>query len=131
MEKYSFCSGSIIDRNFVITAGLCCIDEPPSRILAGLNDLANSEDGAQKIAVDRVVPHPNYAVEKHTNDISVLHSKEPLTLGNETRTAIIKLPWAGYVASGNANVSGWGFNLNDSSSKLMSARVPIISDDEW
>ena len=75
--------------------------------------------------------HPNYTDGKHINDICILQLKEPLTLGNSTRTAIIPLPSADYVAEGIANVSGWGLIPGGVTSKLVSAQVPIVSDNEW
>ena len=114
VDDYYFCPGSIIDRDFVITAGQCCLNILPTGVLAGLNDLASPEDGAQKANVDQVVSHPNCTAEKRSNDICLIHLKEPLTFGNTT--AIVKLPPAGYAAKGNANVTGWGSSLNGSSS---------------
>ena len=133
-KEYYSCSGSIIARDFVVTAGQCCLTEfRPTGVLAGVNDLESPEEGAQRVNVDQVLSHPNFTDGKNSvNDLCILHLKDPLVLGNATRTAIIGLPPAGYRAEGNANVSGWGFTLNGHlASRLMSTQVPIINDEEW
>jgi len=129
-----FCGGSIIDSYFVITAAHCCFKEISLvDILAGVNNIAHPLQGAQRRGVAEVIVHPGYSSWFHENDVCLLKLREPLILGNQTRTEIIHLPPEGYSASGNATVSGWGaiYDGGPGSSKLLSIEVPIVSDDQW
>ena len=80
-----------------------------------------------------VVPS-NYDDAQHLNDICILRLQLPLKLGEETtRVAKIQLPPLGYSASGATNVTGWGLTDEggSSSARLMSVRVPIVTDSQW
>ena len=128
-----FCGGSIISADIVISAAHCCAYTTPNGILAGLNNLDQPEDGAQKVEAEQVVIHPNYTQAALVNDICIIRLRKSLKIGNDSRTAIIPLPPSGYSASGKANVTGWG-NIQEggpSSPALMVVQVPIITDYQW
>ena len=127
------CGGSIISDDIIISAAHCCSSPTPTAILAGLNNLDQPEDGAQKLEVDQVVIHPNYTDATLVNDICIIHLRKSLKIGNESRTGRIPLPPSDHSASGKANVTGWG-NIQEggpSSAALMIVQVPIISDFQW
>ena len=90
-EYGHICGGSIIDSEFILSAAHCCHDDEFS-VLAGLNNVRQPEDGAQKVEVDAFVNHPDYGDTDFVNDICVIRLRKPLSFGNETRTARIQLP---------------------------------------
>ena len=132
-----FCGGSILDANNVLTAAHCCDYGSASSfsVSAGLNNIDSPESGAQRsIRVTRANIHPDYDGSGLGNDLCVLNLATPLTLGTEQRTAAVKLPAAGYTATGNAVVTGWGTTSSGSGtlpSKLRTVTVPIVSDEKW
>ena len=132
-DDQHICGGSIINAAFILSAAHCCAFGPPTAIFAGLNNIVQPEEGAQKVTIDAIVIHPNYNEDQLLNDICILRLGKSLTLGEDTRTATIQLPPTGYSASGAANVTGWGSSEEGgpSSGTLMVVRVPIITDCQW
>ena len=131
---HHLCGGSIIDADFILSTAHCCAVGPPTAIFAGLNNIDQSEEGAQKVTIDAIVIHPNYSRDgRLLNDICILRLGKSLKLGEDTRTATIQLPPSGYSASGAANVTGWGSieEGGPSSATLMVVQVPIITDYQW
>ena len=122
-----FCGGSIISADIIISAAHCCSHATPNAILAGLNNLDQPEEGAQKVEADQVVIHPNYSEPTIFSDICIIRLRKSLKIGNKSRTAIIPLPPSGYSASGKGNVQEGGPN----SLALMVVQVPIITDYQW
>lgn len=133
-DGFHSCGSSIIANNFIVTAAHCCPENSSElSIYAGLNNIKAPEEGAQKKPVDQIILHPNYTRGSLINDICILRLREPLVLGNNTRTAIINLPPQGHSASGNATVTGWGaiYEAGPSSQKLLLVQVPIVTDKVW
>ena len=133
-KGYHYCGGSIVTSNFIFTAAHCCPETTAHvSIYAGLNNIKSPEEGAQKISVQEVFIHPNYTDDHLVNDICILRPSEPLELGNKTRTSIISLPPQGYSPSGNATGTGWRaiYEGGPGSEKLLSVKVPIVTDEVW
>ena len=127
-----FCGGSIISSEAILTAAHCCAYTSGLTVLAGANNIEFPEAGSQEIQINQRIIHPKYD-DSLINDICILRLSSTLVLSNETRTAVVKLPQAGYTVTGMAVVSGWGATSEGGpgTSVLMNVTVPVISDEEW
>lgn len=66
-----FCTGVLIHPGIVVTAAHCIKPGRAYEVRLGINDMNNSL-GGEKIAVRKVIVHPQYHSGNHLNDIAVL-----------------------------------------------------------
>jgi len=104
-----FCSGSIINESWVITAGHCTADKDRSDfyIMAGIIDLLKTKKG-QSRKVKQIFRHPHFKMKTLSNDISLVKLQSPLELNNDV--AVIDLANKGNSLDDGQKytIEGWG-----------------------
>lgn len=124
---YQVCGGSIVNTNWVITAGHCSKEEE----LTVRSGSSLREQGGSVHLVDKIVFHPRFGRKNGIpqNDIALLHVKEPFAFG-KTRQPIRLFGAREKVSSGKmANVTGWGKTRTTTPENLQSVEVPLIDTD--
>jgi len=126
----ALCGATIIDTRWVMTAAHCVVDENGKaanptllRIREGSSNWAL---GGRSLAVDKVVPHPDYNPYNHADDIALLELAQP---SNQPHQTIASKALRDRLARpGNqATVTGWGDTAAHRSAPLRSGDEPKIS----
>lgn len=108
------CGGAIIGPQWIVSAAFCTPDASDLKYVAVVGSL-ELQGGGITYAIDTVTNHPDFRPPNLQNDISLLHTAEPIRFGEVIQP--IALPTVSTAANTNAIISGWG-SLKVSSMRL-------------
>ncbi len=134
----AFCGGSIITRDWVLTAAHCVDTASTSDldVVVGIHDLRNPNTGFVRVALSQIVVHPGWNDANKDNDLALLKLAQPVPAraasGSGLPIAYSNLATSavGNLAGRTSTVTGWGnrsSNGSDFPDTLHEVEVPIIS----
>ena len=135
-DYFSFCGGSLVAPDWVLTAAHCVVNSTPDQIVAavGMNRIGSGQ--GQRLTVDRIVVHPRYGFDfahDFAHDIALLHLTQP---ADAALVAPLTADSLALAAAGTmATVVGWGALSEDNkagwlSYDLQQVEIPIVSQEE-
>ncbi|XP_011189539.3 lectizyme [Zeugodacus cucurbitae] len=131
-EKHShLCGGTIIAKDWIVTAAHCISKPVGMGVVAGLHVRAEIDEKTQSRVVDFGLVHESYTGGVGPYDIALLHISEPLEYNEWVQPA--NLPQYEEIHSGEATLYGWGqvkaFNFN-AAKVLQTVKIDLIEYNE-
>ncbi|XP_014211407.1 trypsin-1-like [Copidosoma floridanum] len=138
LKSKHVCGGSIINENYVLTAGHCAKGFTfllgKMRVKVGQHDLKQSNEYSQIVEVAKRIPHESFpgGLTPKQHDIALLKLRKPLVFNENVQP--VQLPEQDSDYSGMAFLSGWGstaFGFRPKLPQILQfASVPIIEQKE-
>ncbi|XP_037732176.1 chymotrypsin-2-like [Drosophila subpulchrella] len=131
------CGGSIISKQFVMTAAHCTAGRKASDLSVQYGVTTISASGPNVVGVKKIIQHADYnPYNNYANDISLLMVEEPFEFDGVT-VAPVQLPDLAYAtpqtdAGGEGVLVGWGLNETGGyiQNTLQEVGLKIYSDEE-
>lgn len=137
-----FCGGSIITREWALTAAHCVENSAPSDldVVAGLHDLATPDPQYRRSDVAEIIIHPGWNTDTNDNDLALLRLTTPIDARAAGGGGVLPIQYSaivpdniGALVGELSTITGWGNTLpnppggTNYPQRLREVEVPVIS----